>query len=165
LANRTHERWDYLLALLGEMRTVFQGFMTLLGDEERVLLKMDRQGVVEVTDKKEQALDVMCRYEQQVMAALQELAGIEGEEHLRAWIRKAHEPRAQLASAIFCEIGDVTHTIQVQGKKNEALIQRMQHVVREAIHIIYTGLGSGPVYQGSGNLQSPVVPCSVHFQG
>ena len=154
-----------MLVLLGEMRTIFQGFLTLLGDEERVLQRMDRQEVVEVTDKKERALDEMCRYEQQVMAVLQELAGIEGKEHLSAWMRKAHEPQAQVASTIFHEIGDVTHTIQVQGKKNEALIQRMQHVVREAIHIIYTGLGSGPVYQGSGTLQSPVVPCSVHFQG
>ena len=165
MANRTHERWDYLLVLLGKMRTVFQGFRVLLGDEERVLLGMDQQGVAEVTDKKEQALDVMCRYEQQVMADLQELAGIEGKEHLGAWLRKAHEPQALLASTIFHEICDVIHAIGVQGKKNEALIQRMQHVVREAIHIIYTGLGSGPVYQGSGTLQSPVVPCSVHFQG
>jgi hypothetical protein len=165
LAIRTHETWDHLLVLLGKMQTAFQEFRVLLRDEERVLLGMDQQRVTEVTEKKEQALDVMCCYEQQVMTILQELTGVEGKEHLGAWLRKAHEPQAVLVSTIFHDMRDVIDGIGVQGKKNKALIQRMQHVVRNAIDIIYMGLGPGPVYQGSGTLQSPAVPCSVHFHG
>lgn len=163
--HRTHEEWDHLLVLLGEMRAVFHGFMTLLRDEERLLLRMDRQGVADVMEKKEQALDTMCRYEQQVAAVFHQLTGSDNHERLEVWLQKARHPHASAVRARLQELVGLTRSIQAHGKKNEALIRRTHHVVREAINLIYAGLGTGPVYQGSGALYFPSVPGSVHLHG
>ena len=41
MLNRPYETWDHLLGLLGEMQVVFQEFLSLLREEERLLLGMD----------------------------------------------------------------------------------------------------------------------------
>lgn len=163
--NRTHETWDNLLVLLGEMRSAFHEFMVLLRDEERILVGMDRKGIAEIAEKKEQSLGEMSRYEQQVIAVLQQLSGSECQERFAVWLQKALQPQAASAKKILQEIGGLIHTIQAQGKKNEVRLRRMQHAVRGAINLIYTGLGTGPVYQGSGALHYPSVPSSVHLCG
>ena len=163
--NRTQDTWDHLLVLLGEMHVVFEEFMVFLCEEERMLLGMDRQGVATVTEKKEQVLDVMCRYEQQVKVVLHQLAGPDQQKRLGPWLQEARQPQASSANLILHELSTLTRTIQEQGKKNEVLIGRTQHVVREAINIIYTGLGTGPMYGGSGTLHFPSVPTSVHLHG
>ena len=165
LLNRPCEPWDHLLTLLGEMQLVFQEFLSLFPEEERLLLGMDRQGMADITEKKEQVLEAMCRYEQQVMAVMHELAGPKNQESLGGWLKKSRQPQASLAKSIFQELVGLTRRIDEQGKKNEALIRRTQHVVREAINLIYTGLGTGPVYQGSGALRAPAVLSSVQLQG
>ena len=163
--HRTHEEWERLLVLLGEMRGIYKELMTLLRDEERGLLEMDRQGVADVTEKKEQVLDTMRRYEQQVIAVLHQLAGSENHERLEVWLKQTKNPHASTARMKIHELGDLTREIQAHGKKNEALIRRTHHVVREAINLIYAGLGTGPVYQGSGALHFPTVLSSVHLHG
>ena len=163
--NRTHETWDNLLVLLGEMRSAVHAFMVLLRDEERILVEMDRKGIAEIAEKKEQSLGEMCRYEQQVVVVLQQLSGSECQDRLAVWLQKSLQPQAASAKKIFQELGGLIGTIQAQGKKNEARLRRTQHVVREAINLIYTGLGTGPVYQGSGTLHYPSVPGSVHLRG
>lgn len=165
MLNRPYKTWDHLLTLLGEMQVVFQKFLSLLPEEERLLLGMDRQGMADITEKKEQVLEAMCRYEQQVMAVMHELAGPKNQESLGGWLKQSRQPQALLANTIFDELFGLARKIQEQGKKNEALIRRTQHVVREAINLIYTGLGTGPVYQGSGVLQFSSVPSSVNIQG
>ncbi len=165
MLNCPYKTWDHLLTLLGEMQGVFQELLSLLPEEERLLLGMDRQGVADITEKKEQVLEAMCRYEQQVMAVMHELAGPKNQESLGGWLKKSRQPQAPLANTIFHELFGLARKIQEQGKKNEALIRRTQHVVREAINLIYTGLGTGPVYQGSGALQFSSVPSSVNIQG
>ena len=165
MLNRPYETWDHLLGLLGEMQVVFQEFLSLLREEERLLLGMDRQRVADIMEKKEQVLETMCRYEQQVMAVMHQLAGAKNQESLGGWLKKSRQPQASSANTIFHELFGLTLKIQEQGKKNEALIRRTQHVVREAINLIYTGLGTGPVYQGSGALQFSSVPSSVNLHG
>ena len=163
--NRTHETWDHLLALLGEMRSAFHEFTSLLRDEKRILLGMDRKGIADVTEKKEYALEAMCRYQHQVVAVLQQLAGSEHQGKFGAWLQKSRHPQASSANTILQELGGLIRSIQAQGKHNEACIRRTQHVVQEAIHLMYAGLGTGPVYQGSGTLQYAPVPGSVSFRG
>jgi len=165
LLNRPYETWGHLLKLLGEMQVVFQEFLSLLREEERLLLGMDRPGVANITEKKEQVLEAMCRYEQQVMAVMHQLGGPKNRELLGGWLKKSRQSQASSANTIFHELFGLTRKIQEQGKKNEALIRRTQHVVREAINLIYTGLGTGPVYQGSGTLQFSSLPSSVNLQG
>ena len=165
MLNRPYETWGHLLKLLGEMQVVFQEFLSLLREEEGLLLGMDRPGVANITEKKEQVLVAMCRYEQQVMAVMHQLAGPENRELLGGWLKKSRQSQASSANDIFHELFGLTRKIQEQGKKNEALIRRTQHVVREAINLIYTGLGTGPVYQGSGTLQFSSLPSSVNLHG
>ncbi len=165
MRNRSHETWDHLLVLIHTLQEKFQEFLALLCEEERFLLKMDREEVAAVTERKEQVLDAMCRYEQQVMSLLEGLAGPENRETLGQWLKNVHEPQALLANDRFHELMGLAQKIQAQGKKNETIIRRTQHVVGEAINLIYTGLGNGPVYEGSGTLQAPSVLSSVHLHG
>ena len=165
MLNRSHEAWDHLVILLEKMQLVFQEFLSLLREEERSLQSMDRQGIAEITDKKEQVLEEMCRYEQQVMALLLRLAGPENGQQLGQWLKQSPQPQALLVNALLHDIFELAQLIQGQGKQNEAIIRRTQHVVREAINLIYTGLGAGPVYQGSGALQFSSVPGSVNLHG
>lgn len=144
---------------------VFQEFLSLLREEECLLLAMDRSGMANIMEKKEQVLAGMCRYEQQVMTVMQQLAGPKNQESLGGWLKRSQQPQASKANTIFHESYTLAQKIQVQGKKNEALLRRTQHVVREAINLIYTGLGAGPVYQGSGALQFSSVPSSVNIHG
>ena len=144
---------------------VFQEFLSLLREEECLLLAMDRSGVANIMEKKEQVLEGMCRYEQQVMTVMQQLAGPKNQESLGGWLKQSRQPQASTANTIFHESYKLAQKIQAQGKKNEVLIRRTQHVVREAINLIYTGLGAGPVYQGSGTLQFSSVPSSVNIHG
>ncbi len=165
MLNRAQASWNHLLVALEDMHAAFEQFLAFLCDEERLLSAMDRQGVAELADKKEQALAVMCRYEKQVSLAIHQLAGPEHRGHIHDWLNQVRHPQAMKASTIFYELIGLTRKIQVQGRKNEILIRRMQCVVREAINIIYAGLGAGPVYQGSGTLQFSSVPSSVSLQG
>jgi flagellar biosynthesis/type III secretory pathway chaperone len=165
LLNRPFETWDHLLMVLGEMQVVFQEFLSLLREEERLLLAMNRQGVADITEKKEQVLATMCRYEQQVMAVMHQLAGLKNKESLGGWLKKSPQSQASSANTIFHELFGLTRKITEQGKKNQTLILRTQYVVGEAINLIYMGLGTGPVYQGSGALQFSSVPSSVNLQG
>lgn len=157
--------WERLLVMLTEAQSLFQRYVGLLAHEERTLRIMDRQGLTEVNNQKEQVLDAMCRLEQQVERELQQLVGSHIHESVRSWLKKAQDPRAQSAHGMLIELLRLARTIQDQGKKNETLIRRIQHSVREAMHFIYTGLGTGPVYQESGTLNFPSVPSSVHLQG
>jgi len=164
--NHSHSAtWERLLGMLTQAQSSFQCYIGLLAHEERNLRIMDRQGLTEVNDQKEQVLEEMCRLEQQVKGELQQLAGSHAHESVSSWLMKVQDPRAQLAHGMLIELLRLARTIQDQGKTNETLIGRIQRSVREAMNFIYTGLGSGPVYQESGTLNFPSVPSSVHLQG
>lgn len=165
MLNRGQEPWGHLLVLLGEMHAAFEQFLSFLCDEERLLGAMDRQGVADMADKKEQALAEMSRYEKQVGIVIHQLAGPEHRGKVDAWLKQLRHPQAMKARTIFHELIGLTQKIQAQGRKNEILIRRTQCVVREAISLIYTGLGTGPVYQGSGALQFSSAPSSVSLHG
>jgi hypothetical protein len=143
----------------------FQQYLRLLALEERTLRIMDRQGLTEVNSQKEQVLDAMCRLEPQIEREFQQLAGVEGQRSLWSWLSKSHDPRAKSAHGLLTELLGLAGLIQDQGKKNEALICRTQLRVREAIHFMSTKWSPGPLYQGSGSLNFPSVPSSVHLQG
>ena len=160
-----HATWERLLAMLAEAQSSFQEYFSLLSREERILRVMDRQGLTAVNSQKEHVLDAMCRLAQQVERELRHLGGVGVHESIWNWLTNVQDPRAQSAHDMLTELLRLASTIQEQGKKNEGLICRIQHRVREAIHFMYTGLGTAPVYQGSGTLNFPSLPSSVHLQG
>ncbi len=165
LLSGRQENGDSLLVLLGEMQGVFQEFLSLLHQEEGLLLRMDRQGIADITEQKGQVLGEMCRYEQQVMALFRQLASHENYSRLGEWLKKTSWAHATFVQRILQELSDLAQKIQGQGRKNEAITRRTQHAVREAINLIYTGLGTGPLYQGTGTLQYASVPGSVNLKG
>ncbi len=157
--------WERLLEMLAESQAVFHQFGVLLFQEAHSLRNMDQSKLVEVNSQKEQVLDTMRRLEQQVECELYQLAGAVPQESIWSWLKAVPDPRAQSAQSMLIELLRLARLIQEQGKKNDAVIRPIYHRVREAIHVIYTGLGTGPVYQGSGVLNFPSVPSSVHLQG
>lgn len=157
--------WERLLKLLAEAQSAFQQYGVLLFQEAHSLRIMDQPNLVEVNSQKEQVLNMMRRLELQVEHELHQLAGALAQGSIWSWLKAVQDPRAQSAQGLLIELLRLARLIQEQGKKNEAVIRPIYHRVREAIHVIYTGLGTGPVYQGSGILNFPLVPSSVHLQG
>lgn len=157
--------WERLLEALTETRSAFQQYGVLLFQEAHSIRIMDQRNLIEVNSQKEQVLDTMRRIEQQVEHELHRLVGPAKPESILSWLKADPDPRAQSAHGMLMELLDLSRLIREQGKKNEALILPLYHRVREAIHVIYTGLGTGPVYQGSGALNFHSVPSSVHLQG
>jgi FlgN protein len=158
-------RWEPLLRVLAEAQAAYQQYGVLLFQEAHSLRIMNQRNLVEINSQKEQVLDTMGRLEQQVEHELHQLVGTVAQESILSWLKADPDPRAQLAQGMLIELRHLSRLIQEQGKKNEALIRPFYQRVREAIHVIYTGLGTGPVYQGSGTLNFPSVPSRVHLQG
>jgi flagellar biosynthesis/type III secretory pathway chaperone len=157
--------WERLLEILAEAQSVFQEYGVLLCQEAHSLRLMDQVKLVEVNSQKEQVLDTMRRLEQQVERDLHQLAGAGASESIWHWLNAVPDPRAQSAQRRLIELQRLARLIHEQGKKNEALIRPIYHRVHEAIHVMYTALGTGPVYQGSGALNFPSVSGSVYIQG
>lgn len=157
--------WERLLEMLAEAQSVFQRYGVLLFQEAHSLRIMDRPKLVEVNSQKEQALEAMCQLEQQVERELHRLAGSAAYESIWSWLKAVPDPQAKLAQEMLTDLLRLARLIQEQGKRNDALIRPIYHRVREAVQVMYTGLGTGPVYQGSGILHFPSVPSSVHLQG
>lgn len=157
--------WQRLLEMLAEAQSVFQRYGVLLFQEAHSLRAMDRPKLVEVNSQKESALETICQLEQQIERELHGLAGSAAHESIWSWLKAVPDPRAQLAQAMLTDLLRLAHLIQEQGKKNDALIRPIYHKVREAVQVMYTGLGTVPVYQGTGILHFPSVPSSVHLQG
>lgn len=157
--------WEHLLRMLDEAQSVFQQYLGLLSHEECQLRSVNRQELHEVNARKEHVLDAMCQIEQQVERELYRLAGAEGHDTIGTFLKKSRNPQAQTASALLSGLVNLAGAIQEQGKQNEAMIGRIQQRIREAILFMHTGLGTAPVYQGSGSLHFPPVPGAVHLQG
>ena len=161
----TSVSWDQLLVMAEKARTVFADYLDLLRQEECVLRRMNRQEMADLTERKGQALDLLCRYEQQVVSEIQVLTGSKGTEGIWLGLQRASDPRALSVQNLLREISLLADHIREQGRTNEGLIRRTQHVVREAINLIYLGMGAVPVYQGSGDLSTPSLPGSMHLHG
>lgn len=159
------ETWERLLKALAEAQAAFQQYGVLLFQEAHSLRIMDQPKLFEVNSHKEQVLDTMRRLEKQVEGELHQLAGAGAQETIWTWLNAVSDPRAKSAQSMLMDLLRLARLIQEQGKKNEAAIRPIYHRVREAIQLMYTGLGTGPVYQGSGTLHFPSVPSSVHLQG
>ena len=157
--------WDRLLKALAEAQSAFQQYGVLLFQEAHGLRTMDQRNLVEVNSQKEQVLDTMRRLEQQVEQELHQLVGADAQESIWNRLKADPDPRARSAHGMLVDLLRLARLIQEQGKKNEAMIRPLYYRVREAVQVRYTGLGTGPVYQGSGALNFPSVPSSVHLQG
>lgn len=161
----TQVSWKQLLEVGEEAQSIFARYLELLRQEEDALRRMNRQEMFGLMEKKGEALDIMCRYERQVISGIKVLTGSEGKGRLWIDLQAASDPRAVSLQNIVRKLSLLANNIREQGKTNAALIRRAQHVVREAINLIYIGLGTGPVYQGSGALSIPSLPGTMHHHG
>lgn len=157
--------WSNLVEILNETQQCLRSFSFLLMEEEGALRGMERGALGEIASKKEQVLESLSRYDQQVQSGLEQLSSPLGGDRLFEWLNRAAQPEAAIIYARLGDLRSLAQQVRDQGKKNEALIYRMQAVVGQAIHLIYSGLGKGPVYQSSGGLRFPEAPGSVHIHG
>ncbi len=158
-------RWDDLCRIFQKTQRVCEEYLSLLEGEEKLVQQMDRTGLSEILGRKEQVLDSLCRYEREVENVLQALVNEQGYSSWADWLEREPSGQADVVQDWLGKLRHLARQIHNQGKTNEIRIRRSQHVVREAVNLIYAGVGSGPVYQGSGTLRTPSVLSSVQLQG
>ena len=157
--------WQQVVALLRDTRGCLQSFLKLLVDEESALKSMDRKILDEITHQKEQILESLRQYDQKVHNSLGWEIGALNPGSLEQELQQAPQQDRTVIRQLVRDLQALVQSIRDQGKRNEGLIQRMQHVVGQAIHLIYSGLGRGPVYQASGGLNFPDPLGTVHISG
>ncbi len=157
--------WQQVVALLKDTRRCLQSFLTLLIDEESALKAMDRKILDDITDQKEQILESLRQYDQSVHDSLGWEMGFVSQGSLERELQQAPPQDRTVIRQLVRDLHDLVQRVREQGKRNEGLIQRMQHVVGQAIHLMYSGLGRVPVYQATGGLHFPDPPGTVHISG
>lgn len=157
--------WEALQQLFRRLLNSLEEFSELLAEEEAVMTRLDREKMMVLVEQKAGVLEAVQRCEQQMVAVLRPWVptGLSGD----CWnvIKQSPEFSRVLQLPEFKAIQRETARIREQGQKNVVLIRRGQYVVREAMSLVYAGLGQGPVYQGTGTLRVQPVPCSVNLHG
>lgn len=148
-----------------QLQLFLEEFFKLLVQEEVVMKRLNRENMSAVVEHKETVLEKIQRSEQQLIAVLR--PWISRESAADCWKVITQDSRfadvRQLPA--FQAIQRETARIRVQSQKNSVLVRRGQYVVREALNLIQTSLGQGPVYQGTGTLQIQPAPYSVNLRG
>lgn len=157
--------WDTLQQLFRQLQNSLEEFSKLLVEEEVVMTKLDREKMMALVDQKANVLEAFQCSEQQMVAVLR--PWVPTGSSIDCWNMIKQDPQFSrvLQLPVFKAIQRETARIREQGQKNAALVRRGQYVVREAMSLVYAGLGSGPVYQGTGTLRVQPVPCSVNLHG
>ena len=162
--NRT-DLWGRLAHTLRSECDAYRHFLQLLKEEAPCLQQLSPQALHDVTSQKTQVLALIQQLDGVRMGLLKRLAGPACKEDLIPWLARSIHPRASEAQAALKELVRFGREAKAHGKRNGALLSHAQYVVREALHVIYTGLGAQPLYGQSGQLSFPSVTGSVSLQG
>ena len=157
--------WKSLRQLMQHVQDSLKTFAQLLVEEEAVMKRLDRDQMAAVVEQKAQALEGFHRHEQELVAVLR--PWVPTGSIADCWHTMAHAPefKALAQHPLFNMIVITAQRIRDQGQRNAAVIRRGQYVVQEAIHLMYEGLGQGPVYQGTGTFRTQPAPSSVNLRG
>lgn len=157
--------WESLRTLLQHLLDALNAFSQLLGEEEAVMRRWDREKMQGVVEQKVQALETFHRYEREWVVLLRPWAPTGSAAD--CWKLFAQDPTFSVLNThpLFHKITSLAQRIRDQGQRNAAMIRRGQFVVQEAMHLVHAGLGQGSVYQGTGTLRVQPVPSSVNIRG
>ena len=130
------------------------------------MLKVNRDQLREITQQKEQILSSIRQLEQARLSRLNDLIGDQALDALTDWLRRHQVPESKKVQAALNRLVSISELkVKQQSEKNATLIFRGLYVVREALSLMYTGLGTQPVYGDSGQLTFPSVATSLNFKG
>ena len=157
--------WVALQQVFQQLQVSLEEFSSLLEQEEAVMKRLDRENMMALVDHKATVLENIQRSEQQLVAVLRPWAPTESS--VNCWNVITQDPQFSrvFQLPVFKAIQRETARIREQGQKNAVLVRRGQYVVREALNLVYAGVGQGPVYQGTGTLRVQPAPCSVNLRG
>ena len=149
--------WEALIHTLRSEREAYHDLSVLLIEELPFLKSMDHQRLLEVNSRKETVLDSIRRLEQERLACLKEFAGCRSLDDFAKWLASADFSHVREVQAALNELVNMAKRVKQQSEENAALTFRALYIVREALSLIYSGLGTQPVYGDSGQLTFPSV--------
>ncbi len=157
--------WVPLQQVFEQLQGSLEEFSKLLVQEESVMKRLNREKMMVLVEHKATVLEKIQRSEQQLVAVLR--PWVSTESSVDCWNAITQDPRFSrvFQLPVFKAIQREITRIREQGQKNSVLVRRGQYVVREALNLVYAGLGQGPVYQGTGTLRVQPAPCSVNLRG
>jgi flagellar biosynthesis/type III secretory pathway chaperone len=160
--------WQQLRKILEDEQVVLHDLLSLLGDEYRCLRTVNHPGLVTLTKKKETLMARLPGFEHRRCALFLSLTGKSLPPDLPSLtsILAEHVSSPDLATLqMFEGLWRVAKEIVIQGRKNGEMIHRGLNTVREALRLLYTGIGNEPVYGDEGVLQFPRVTSSMIVEG
>lgn len=157
--------WIPLQQLLQQLQNSLHLFSELLVQEETVMKRLDREKMLSLADRKAEILENIQVVERQIVAVLRPWVPSGSPDDCWLLIKQDPEFSSLGRLPVFKALQRDVARIREQGQKNAVLVRRGQYVVREALNLVFAGLGQGPVYQGSGALRVQPVPCSVNLRG
>ena len=160
--------WQQLRKTLEDEQLVLNDFLSLLQDEYNCLRTLNHPGLATLTKKKETLMARLPGFEHRRCALFLTLTGKPLPPDLPSLtaILAEHVPSGGPTTVqVFQNLWNVAKEIVSQGRKNGALIHRGLNTVREALRLLYTGIGNEPVYGDGGVLQFPRVTSSRIVEG
>lgn len=157
--------WIALQQVFQRLLEVLEELSKLLVQEEAVMKGLDREKMMALVEQKANVLENFHRSEQHLVALLRPWVPTGSSAECWSLLKQQPDFLRVHQLPVFKAIRRETARVREQGQKNAVLVRRGQYVVREAMNLINTGLGQGPVYQGTGTLRVQPVPCSVNLRG
>ena len=157
--------WEQLGSALQNERDAYRQLFALLSEELPAIKKMNPHSLADLNQQKESILQLIAQCEQERSALLRKMADPSFQGNLLGWLWNSTSPQAALVKPVLRELVFIGKQVKTIGENNSGLTVRALHVVREAIGMIHSGLGSQPVYGESGQLRFPSMATSLNLQG
>ena len=157
--------WEALIHTLRSERDAYHDLSVLLIEEHPLLRSMDHQRLLEVNSRKEAVLDSIRHLEQERTARLKEFPGSRSLDDFAEWLASTKFSQVEEVQAALNELVNIAKRVKQQSEENAGLTFRALYIVREALGLIYSGLGTQPVYGDSGQLTFPSVATSMNLKG
>ena len=157
--------WEQLRSALQKERDAYHQLFALLSEEFPAIKNMNPHGLADLNHQKESTLQIISQCEQERSALLSKLVDPSFKGNLLEWLWHSSAPQAAVVKPMLRDLVSIGKQVKKIGENNSGLTVRALHVVREAIGMIHSGLGSQPVYGESGQLRFPSMATTLNLQG
>lgn len=160
--------WQEFISMLEAERNAYAMLLTLLQEEQGLLERFAHQQLLDLAGRKEDILARLSSFEQTRQTVMASILGTAVPSHatsVEEHLSRHRHAMAREAATRFQEVIELARRAKIQGRKNTALVHRGLATVREALRLIYAGIGQEPVYGESGTLQFAGLSSSVNVTG
>ena len=158
-------QWTRLTQLIQAESEAYGQLLNLLIEEEKVLRRVHYQGVLDVTQQKENVLTCIRKIEKDRVACGEQLCEEAHVPSFFQWLVSETSQHAQPAKRAWQELIKIGRQVKQYSDRNSGLIDRGLHVVREAMHVVQESLGNHPLYGENGGLSFSSTSTSLHVRG